>query len=265
MSAIFFDIDGTLLNWKKQMPESTKKALAMLRANGHRTFICTGRTKVFTLKEPALRSGFDGMLCGCGTNIILNGEELFYEEVPMADMQRAIDILTDVDMPFILEGRDYFYSRSEELKQERYGHYIIESMGDELLDADAHREDIHASKLLGIVLEAHRDTFPKDLEYIRQNLPQFNVMNHNNRALEIVPAGFSKATAILKLCRITGMDPTDTFAVGDGNNDIEMLDLAGHGIAMGNANDNAKKHADYVTTDVNEDGIFNAMKHFSLI
>ena len=57
----------------------------------------------------------------------------------------------------------------------------------------------------------------------------------------------------------------DTIAIGDGGNDVSMLGYAGIGIAMGNATDEVKAHADYVTTSVDEDGIYNALKHFNLI
>ena len=57
----------------------------------------------------------------------------------------------------------------------------------------------------------------------------------------------------------------DTYAIGDSSNDLPMLEFAGTGIAMGNSSDIVLKSADYVTDDILEDGIYNAMKHFNLI
>ena len=57
----------------------------------------------------------------------------------------------------------------------------------------------------------------------------------------------------------------DTIAFGDGGNDITMIEHAAIGVAMGNANEGVKKIADYITDDVDNDGIFNALKHFNII
>jgi len=62
-----------------------------------------------------------------------------------------------------------------------------------------------------------------------------------------------------------GFNPQHTMAFGDGGNDTSMILTAGIGIAMGNALDTLKQQADYVTTSVDDDGIFNALKHFGLI
>ena len=62
-----------------------------------------------------------------------------------------------------------------------------------------------------------------------------------------------------------GIDINDTYAFGDSNNDISMLKTAGHAIVMGNGTEEAKKEADYITTTVMEDGIWNACRYFNLI
>ena len=62
-----------------------------------------------------------------------------------------------------------------------------------------------------------------------------------------------------------GINKEDTYAIGDSINDLEMLQCVGHGIAMGNATQVAKDVAEYVTTDIHEDGIYNALKHYGLI
>ena len=83
--------------------------------------------------------------------------------------------------------------------------------------------------------------------------------------VEMVPKGHTKATGIGKMCEALGIDRTDTYAVGDSVNDLSMLEYAGVGISMGNGSPEAKAAADYVTTDLNEDGIYNAMVRFGLI
>ena len=81
----------------------------------------------------------------------------------------------------------------------------------------------------------------------------------------MVPKGTSKATGIAWLCQYLGVPVADTYGVGDSVNDLDMLQFVGHGIAMGNGTDVAKKAAEYVTADIHEDGIYRAMQHYGLI
>ena len=67
------------------------------------------------------------------------------------------------------------------------------------------------------------------------------------------------------MCEALGIAREDTFAIGDSVNDLAMLEYAGHGIAMGNGTPEAKQVADYVTTELADDGIYHALAHFGLI
>lgn len=93
------------------------------------------------------------------------------------------------------------------------------------------------------------------LDYIRITDDQY----------EILLKDHSKGTGLLKASQYYHTSTDNCYAFGDSNNDTEMIKAAGHGIAMGNACDELKSIADYVTTDVDEDGIMNALKHFKLI
>ena len=82
---------------------------------------------------------------------------------------------------------------------------------------------------------------------------------------DINVAGVDKAVGVHSFVKHLGIDISETMAFGDGGNDIPMLRTAGIGVAMGNASDNVKKHADYITASVDEDGLYKAFKHFELI
>ena len=82
---------------------------------------------------------------------------------------------------------------------------------------------------------------------------------------DVVPAGSSKRIGIDKVIEYFGISLNETMAFGDGGNDIAMLKHAGIGIALGNADDEVKNSADYVTTSVDDDGVVNALKHFGLM
>ena len=74
-----------------------------------------------------------------------------------------------------------------------------------------------------------------------------------------------KVVGIEKMLEHHGITKEEIIAFGDGENDLEMLAFAGVGVAMGNADEEVKEVADYVTTDIDDDGIWNACKHFNLI
>jgi hydroxymethylpyrimidine pyrophosphatase-like HAD family hydrolase len=82
---------------------------------------------------------------------------------------------------------------------------------------------------------------------------------------DITACGADKGKGILAMARHEGFDPSRTIAFGDGGNDISMIRQAGIGIAMGNAIDELKRQADYVTTSVDDDGIRRALRHFQVI
>ena len=82
---------------------------------------------------------------------------------------------------------------------------------------------------------------------------------------DVIPADSSKAVGIERMLSHFGIRREETMAFGDGNNDIEMLEYVEIGVAMGNANNNVKSHADYVTDTADSEGIAKALAHFGLI
>ena len=84
-------------------------------------------------------------------------------------------------------------------------------------------------------------------------------------ANEVTAADANKASGMLELAAHWGFDESQTVAFGDGYNDVEMIRRAGLGIAMGNGCDEAKQAADYVSDDIDRDGVYKACLHFGLI
>ncbi|HSP52420.1 MAG TPA: HAD-IIB family hydrolase, partial [Cryobacterium sp.] len=82
---------------------------------------------------------------------------------------------------------------------------------------------------------------------------------------EVTLSGVNKGSTILQLLDRLGLDAASAIGIGDSSNDIEMLQVCGVGIAMGNATDAVKAHADEVTTSVQDDGVWNAFRRHGLI
>ena len=89
--------------------------------------------------------------------------------------------------------------------------------------------------------------------------------NYDNYGYDVYAKNQTKATGIIHLINYLGIDISDTIAFGDGHNDSEMIELCNVGVAMGNAIDKVKKVSNYVTDDIDNDGIYKAMKYLKLI
>lgn len=104
-----------------------------------------------------------------------------------------------------------------------------------------------------------------DLHEVIKRFGECEAPSWNERSIDIVEKGVNKGNCVKRLCQLLKVDKKDTIAFGDGSNDIEMIQEVGIGVAMGNAIDELKKVADYVTDDVDHDGIYNALKEFKII
>ncbi len=108
--------------------------------------------------------------------------------------------------------------------------------------------------------------FPEESqpEFLR-NCPGCTAVRWNDDFVDILPAGGSKTRGLERVLQFLGADRTQAIAFGDGENDVEMLQYAGTGVAMGNACPEAMAAADYVTDPVDRDGLAHGLAHFGLI
>ena len=257
--AVFFDIDGTIWNAKNEIPESTVKAIRGLRENGNLAFICSGRCRSYLQNPKLLGIGFDGVVSGCGTMAEYGGKTIFYKKLDNELVAHTINTVRKFGLRPILEGREYLYLDMEEFRDDYYGKKLSAEMGERLLSISGEWGKWEISKLSCATDHADREGCFAALE------EYYDYMVHNSYVVEMVPKGYHKGTGILRVCELLGIDVKDTFAFGDSANDLGMLRTAGTGVAMGNASEEVKAAADYVTTPMMEDGIWNACRHLGLI
>ena len=244
---IFLDIDGTVFDGEC-VPEENKKALARARAAGHKIFLNTGRAHCIVTKEILDAVKPDGVISAMGTSIFA-GDELIYSAVMNEDdVQYLVKFGDERDMFVIIESIERLVS----LKGPAFlGQDNIIWSAAELRE---NYPDMNVSKI-----SLMRRLSDEEMSILQKRFPM--VYRHEDYA-EISPVGHNKATGIARVCEYYGADVAHTIAMGDSGNDDDMIKFAGIGVAMGNATEEIKAVADYITLTCGEAGVAHAIEKF---
>ncbi len=257
--AVFFDIDGTILDSHNFIPASTVEGIHKLQEKGSFAFLCTGRSKAFIKHKALLDIGFDGIISGCGTMVEFHGEVIYYKAIAPEMIKKTVAFLKGNHAAVIMEGRSYLFLDKEDFGSDMYIARLEGEVGDCMVPITGREADWEASKFSCATEHA-------DLEVLKQGLcADYELMVHDIPVMEIVPKGCSKGTGIQLVCRKLGIAREQTYAFGDSVNDLPMFEAAGHSIAMGNASEFVKQQASYVTDTLHQDGIYHALEHFGLV
>ncbi len=256
---LFFDIDNTILTRQNEIPESTFRAFEKLHEKGHLLFLNTGRSRAYVQDPVLLSLGFDGFVTGCGTMIEYREQIIKDSQLTIELVEHTVNTVRKYGIRPILEGKESLYFDESEFGEDPYGMKLKRELGERRLTIEQEWGRWNVYKFACDTTGADRDSCFKELE------EHYDFMIHNERVVEIVPKGCHKGVGILDICKYLDVDVKDTYAFGDSANDIGMLDTAGTAVVMGNGSEEAKAHADYVTTDLLDDGIWNACKHLGLI
>ena len=257
--AVFFDIDGTLWDRYNFIPDSTRTAIRLLKENGHKAFINTGRTRGYVQNPDLLSLGFDGIVSGCGTMVELDGKTIFLHEMDNSLISRSITLLRDFKMKPIIEGKEFLYMEESDFIDDPYGKKLMRELTSRRKSIDEFWGQWNGSKISCDMTDCD---YVSCFEMLKD---EFTPLVHNPHVAELVPKGYTKGTGLIKASSLCGIDIKNTVAIGDSVNDIDMLKAAGRSVAMGQGSDEVKNIATYVTTSLLDDGIYNALKHFELI
>lgn len=257
----FFDIDGTLTSEiDGSIPESAVAAIRKAREHGNLMFLNTGRC--FQNVEERFREvGFDGYVCGCGTNIYCDNKEVFYisqnHDVTMQILKAAQ--AADVDIAFESKKEVCFdltrpLHHPDAIRQ--YQEFVDRNYD---MPTDLEHPSFFCDKF---VIWFERS---EQLEMFRKVSDlYFDCIDRGGTFREFVPYGYTKATGIQFVLDYYGISKENAYAFGDSNNDLPMLSYLPNSVAMGNASPRSLfDRVSYVTANASADGIKLALEHFS--
>lgn len=257
IKALFFDIDGTLLSFNThRMSEGLKAALWKARDKGLKLFISTGRSPHFFGQLEGFP--FDGYIAMNGALNVVDGKIVDHSPLEKETSMRIADFAMRENVPCWTFGKDVSaINCMNEVSTELANQTLIKPDRFYDLREVAENNDIYEYSIFMTEEEINSRFVPvfRGLTYPRWH-PYF---------CDIVNEGLSKSLGAAKILESLGIHREECMAFGDGGNDIPIIEYAGIGVAMGNATENVKAAADYVTLSVDEDGIPAALCHFGLV
>lgn len=255
IKAAFFDLDGTLVSFKTHtIPESTIKALDLLRSNGVRLFMASGRHRSMMYQLGDLK--FDGYVTINGCITYVDGKIIDKHPIAREVVQKKLAYMDKHPMPscFVCEDglvMNYLNKDTDAIFD------LLAFPTPPLRDLREAVKDKDVYQFISFCPQAQDDSMMAELGGCAS-------ARWHELFTDIVPKNISKVTGIQAIERLMGISREEVATFGDGGNDVEMLEYAGLGIAMGNAAPEVQKRAKVVTTTVDEDGILNAVKRWIL-
>ncbi|MBM7656754.1 Cof-type HAD-IIB family hydrolase [Sporolactobacillus spathodeae] len=256
---VFFDIDNTLYDPNKKVPESTVEALQALKEKGIATAIATGRSP-FMFQELREKLGIDSYVSFNGSYVVYKKEPIYKKHLPKDVLERLEQEARARDQRLVFLNERTMRSDGEINAKVKEG---INSLKLPYplpeIEPDFYcKEDVYQS----LLFYGEQD----DHAYLNEApLDSFDYVRWHPYAVDVIPKNGSKAFGISQMLQILQLSREETAAFGDGYNDVEMLRFVGTGVAMGNAVAAAKKAADEVTRPVDQDGIYYGLKKIGLI
>lgn len=257
IKAVFFDVDGTIFSLKtKSIPESTRKAIKNLREKGIKVIVATGRSinDLTHIKH----IDFDGFLTfNGGYCMTVDGQVMYRKVIDPNDIKNLIDYSERSDVSFSLMYEDKVRISHESPKVlELYRHVDI------AVPPVCNKENLDIENVLQVNVFIDPEM---EESFMQEIMPNSLSSRWTPLFADVNPAGVSKQGGVEYFCKYFNIDISETMAFGDGGNDISMLKSVKIGVAMGNAGDNVKEIADFITEDVDHHGIETALVHFGLL
>ena len=255
IKAAFFDIDGTLLSHKlKDVPQSARNAVAALRSRGVKCLVASGRHIIEMDRLPLRDMTFDGYITLNGQLCVDNEGDLFFANPITGEaLETVLEVFHAKKICMMLIERDTMYLNFE--------------------DENVRKAQASISTPVAPLGEYTGKPIYQAIAYLEEGgeaafadrVPGCFLTRWNPNAVDVICKTGGKEAGIQAYLDKMGISREETIAFGDAVNDLQMLKFAGIGVCMGNGHPLAKEAADYVTADLEDDGIEKALQHFGLI
>ncbi|MDD4642410.1 MAG: Cof-type HAD-IIB family hydrolase [Erysipelotrichaceae bacterium] len=257
VNTIFFDIDGTIYDAKNdRIPPKTLLALKTLQNNGIKIFLASGRSL------PAIINGkldkdicWDGYVCSNGACLhdsdhqLLQGSfftdfqlDAIFNMVKEFNMGLCVQSATEVFSPFGIND------------------HMIEAFKFFNNPIPLYKPFENEKIAMALAFQY------KGFDYrVLETIKDITTVEGKANYADVMQIGITKATGIRKIRELMGLKNGSIMSFGDADNDLEMIIDADISVAMGNGTDNIKNNADHITSAVEDEGVYKALKHFKLI
>ena len=249
------DMDGTLLNEAKEIPQAHIDAIHKAIDKGVKLVLCTGRPLFGVLpyyKKLGLDTDNEYVIVnnGCSTHQTSDWSLVDWQELSKSDIEYLNDLAEKSEVQLTLFDEEHYF--------------VLGGKPNPIVQYDA---TLVFADLTEITLEeatSGKYRMFQEQQFADELCQRFSGVRSQPVIYEAMPLGTTKASALSRLAEILDIQPSEIIAMGDANNDIEMLEFAGLGIAMGNASDHVKSLADAVTASNEEDGVARAIEKYIL-
>lgn len=243
LKAAFFDLDGTLAVNNRPPSKKVIDAVRAFREQDNLVFLCTGRATSY-IYQSVLSIGFDGIVGAAGAYVSVGGRVLYKRLLPPNLVRRIIVYFLESGNRCILEGEQNMYAVNPCCPEDGTWPEISDPDAFEPGNGAFAGQGIYKFTAYGSVAEAVR----------RLVSDEMSVIDHKLFA-EVLPAGCSKADGMRRVLEEVGISRENSIAFGDSRNDIDMLQYAGLGVAMGGSPEPVLRAADSITASITEDGV----------
>ena len=251
MKIFFFDIDGTL-GIKGKFNDSVFYSLKKLKEKGYLSFICSGRPPFYIAN--IFGDLISGYICCNGRYIVYNNKTIFSKPLEKDLLEDVKQIIKQYNFSAMFVGEKHTYSFNADVNNINK---MLQIYSQDILKPYNNEKDIYTFDLF----------YENNPSFVDCCFKDYLVLNHHfgSNSCDCSTINYNKGSAIIYLLDYFSITKKDAYCFGDGSNDICMFDCLDNTIAMGNAINDLKQKASYVTDTVTNDGVYKALRHLNLI
>lgn len=274
MKILFIDVDGTLVDYETNLPESAVTAIRAARKNGHKVYICTGRSEA-EVYPYIWDIGLDGMIGGNGAYVRDGDTVVMHQLITAEQCRHIVDWCHARGLEFYLESNnglfasEHFEEKALPVIQEytrRKGRdadvTVRQVFPDMVFGGELYRDDVNK---VSFILGSYQDHLDSVQEFPDLQPGTWGGAGETALFGDLGVKGITKKHAVDVLLNHLGVSREDTIAFGDAKADVPMFEACGFSVAMGSGGPECKAAADYVTGDVDKDGLSAAFQYLGLI